>query len=53
MREEKVGSLSRELEELQFGGAAEEEVAALRKSRHALDIKLKEQVSTSDLTFGA
>jgi myosin-18 len=45
LKEEKVASLSQELDELTFGGKTEEEVAHLKKSKHEMDKKLKEQVS--------
>jgi hypothetical protein len=40
-----VASLARELDELTFGGKTEEEVAHLKKTKHEMDKKLKEQVS--------
>ncbi|XP_059479309.1 unconventional myosin-XVIIIa isoform X3 [Neocloeon triangulifer] len=52
MRDEKVAALGRELEELAFGGAAEEEVAALRKSKHALERRVKEQEEELDELAG-
>ena len=45
LKEEKVASLGRELDELTFGGKTEEEVAHLKKTKHEMDKKLKEQVS--------
>lgn len=45
LKEEKVASLARELDELTFGGKTEEEVAHLKKTKHEMDKKLKEQVS--------
>jgi len=52
MRDEKVAALGRELEELAFGGAAEEEVAALRKAKHALERRAKEQEEELDELAG-
>jgi len=40
-----VASLAQELDELTFGGKTEEEVAHLKKTKHEMDKKLKEQVS--------
>ena len=37
-------SLTQELDELTFGGKTEEEVAHLKKAKHEMDKKLKEQV---------
>jgi myosin-18 len=45
LKEEKVASLTRELDELTFGGKTEEEVAHLKKTKHEMDKKLKEQVN--------
>jgi len=46
-----VASLARELDELTFGGKTEEEVAHLKKTKHEMDKKLKEQVSAILLWF--
>ena len=44
-KEEKIGALNKELEELQVGGgASEEEVSALKRQKHDLDMRLKDQV---------
>ncbi|KAJ9580909.1 hypothetical protein L9F63_023911, partial [Diploptera punctata] len=48
LKEEKVASLARELEELTFGGKTEEEVAHLKKAKHEMDKKLKEQEEELD-----
>jgi myosin-18 len=48
LKEEKVASLARELEELTFGGKTEEEVAHLKKTKHEMDKKLKEQEEELD-----
>jgi myosin-18 len=45
LKEDKVASLARELDELTFGGKTEEEVAHLKKTKHEQDKKLKEQVN--------
>ncbi|XP_065348989.1 uncharacterized protein Mhcl isoform X1 [Cloeon dipterum] len=52
MRDEKVASLGRELEELAFGGVAEEEVATLRKAKHTLERRVKEQEEELDELAG-
>lgn len=44
LKEEKVTSLSRELADLSFTGRAEEEVAALKKAKHDLEMRVKDQV---------
>lgn len=44
LKEEKVATLAQELDELTFGGKTEEEVAHLKKTKHEMDKKLKEQV---------
>lgn len=44
MKEQKVNSLTSEINELTFGGNTEEEVALLKKSKHQLTNKVKEQV---------
>lgn len=44
LKEEKVASLSRELADLSFTGRAEEEVAALKKAKHDLEMRVKDQV---------
>jgi myosin-18 len=51
LKEEKVASLTREFDELTFGGKTEEEVAHLKKAKHEMDKKLKEQVSVILLWF--
>ncbi|PSN42313.1 hypothetical protein C0J52_11149 [Blattella germanica] len=48
LKEEKVVSLARELDELTFGGKTEEEVAHLKKTKHEMDKKLKEQEEELD-----
>lgn len=44
LKEQKLVNLNRELEELMFNGSTEEEVANLKKSKHQLDNKIKDQV---------
>ena len=45
IKEEKIGTLNRELEELQEGGgASEEEVSSLKRQKHDLELRLKDQV---------
>lgn len=48
LKEEKVTSLSRELDELTFGGKTEEEVAQLKKAKHLLEHKCKDQQEELD-----
>lgn len=48
LKEEKVVSLSRELDELTFGGKTEEEVAQLKKAKHQLEHKCKDQQEELD-----
>lgn len=48
LKEEKVASLAQELDELTFGGKTEEEVAHLKKTKHEMDKKLKEQEEELD-----
>ena len=52
-KEEKIGALNKELEELQVGGgASEEEVSALKRQKHDLDMRLKDQVMAFILRYG-
>ena len=45
-KDEKIGALNKELEELQAGGgASEEEVSSLRRQKNDLEMRLKDQVS--------
>ena len=45
-KEEKIGALNQELEELQTGGgASEEEVSSLKRQKHDLEMRLKDQVN--------
>ncbi|XP_025422726.1 unconventional myosin-XVIIIa-like isoform X4 [Sipha flava] len=48
LKEQKVVSLNRELQELTFSGNTEEEVAALKRSKHQLESKLKDQEEELD-----
>ena len=43
-KDEKISSLNKELEDLHTGGASEEEVATLKKQKHELEMRLKEEV---------
>ncbi|KAG7159632.1 hypothetical protein Hamer_G004307, partial [Homarus americanus] len=43
LKEEKIASLSRELEDLSFTGKVEEEVATLKKAKHDLELRVKDQ----------
>ena len=42
-KDEKISSLNKELEDLYTGGASEEEVANLKRQKHELEMRLKEQ----------
>ncbi|XP_050714026.1 serine/arginine repetitive matrix protein 2-like isoform X3 [Eriocheir sinensis] len=48
LKEEKVTSLNRELEDLNFTGKAEEEVAVLKKAKHDLELRVKDQEEELD-----
>ncbi|XP_008210441.1 unconventional myosin-XVIIIa isoform X6 [Nasonia vitripennis] len=48
LKEERLHTLSQELEELTFGGKTEEEVAQLKKAKHELEKKLKDQEEELD-----
>ncbi|XP_075144899.1 myosin heavy chain-like isoform X5 [Haematobia irritans] len=52
LKEEKLASLQRELEEMTFGGGTEEEVAQLRRSKNELDRRVKEQEEELDEMAG-
>ena len=43
-KDDKISSLNKELEDLQTGGASEEEVTSLKRQKHDLEMRLKEQV---------
>ncbi|XP_069953544.1 unconventional myosin-XVIIIa-like isoform X2 [Cherax quadricarinatus] len=48
LKEEKISALSRELEDLSFTGKTEEEVAVLKKAKHDLELRLKDQEEELD-----
>ena len=48
LKEERLHTLSQELEELTFSGKTEEEVAQLKKAKHELEKKLKDQEEELD-----
>ncbi|KAL9887348.1 myosin heavy chain-like isoform 2-T2 [Glossina fuscipes fuscipes] len=52
LKEEKLSSLQRELEEMTFGGGTEEEIAQLRRSKNELDRRVKEQEEELDEMAG-
>ncbi|XP_049317647.1 restin homolog isoform X2 [Bactrocera dorsalis] len=52
LKEEKLASLQRELEEMTFGGSTEEEIAQLRRSKNELDRRVKEQEEELDEMAG-
>ncbi|XP_046804471.1 unconventional myosin-XVIIIa isoform X8 [Lucilia cuprina] len=52
LKEEKLASLQRELEEMTFGGGTEEEIAQLRRSKNELDRRVKEQEEELDEMAG-
>ena len=43
-KDEKISALQKEMEELTTGGATDEEVSALKRQKHDLDLRLKDQV---------
>merc|ERR1712045_1110057 len=48
-KDEKIGALNKELEELQAGGgASEEEVSSLRRQKNDLEMRLKDQEEELD-----
>ena len=47
-KEEKINSLTKEIEELSHGGASEEEIASLKRQRADLDNRLKDQEEELD-----
>ena len=48
-KDEKIGALNKELEELQVGGgASEEEVSSLKRQKHDLEMRLKDQEEELD-----
>nr|XP_045601372.1 unconventional myosin-XVIIIa-like isoform X14 [Procambarus clarkii] len=48
LKDEKISSLSRELEDLSFTGKVEEEVATLKKAKHDLELRVKDQEEELD-----
>jgi hypothetical protein len=49
-KDEKLSALNKEIDELQVGGGATgEEVSALKRQRHELELKLKDQVRMNQL----
>lgn len=48
MKEERLRTLTQELEELTFGGKTEEEVAQLKKAKHELEKRAKDQEEELD-----
>ena len=51
LKDEKVNSLKRELEDLTFTGKTEEEVASLKKAKHDLELRVKDQVNYIIITL--
>ena len=45
---EKINSLSKEVEEMQLGGASEEEVSSLKRQKHELELRNKDQEEELD-----
>ena len=45
-KDEKISSLTKELEDLNTGGATDEEVAAIKRQKHELELRLKDQVGS-------
>lgn len=52
LKDEKLLSLTQELEEFSRGGGSEQEITQLRKAKHDLEIKLKEQEEELDELAG-
>lgn len=52
LKEEKVSSLNRELEELTFDGSTEEEIAQLKRSKLDFEKRCKEQEEELDEQAG-
>ncbi|KAK6620967.1 hypothetical protein RUM43_011270 [Polyplax serrata] len=52
LKDEKLTALARELEEFSRGGGSEQEVTQLRKAKHDLEMKLKEQEEELDELAG-
>ncbi|XP_068158095.1 unconventional myosin-XVIIIa isoform X5 [Drosophila tropicalis] len=52
LKEEKLASLQRELEEMTFGGGTEEEIAHLRRSKNETERRAKEQEEELDEMAG-
>lgn len=48
LKEEKVASLNREIEDLNFTGKTEEEIATLKKAKHDLEMRIKDQEEELD-----
>merc|ERR1711913_8558 len=48
LKEEKVSSLNRELDDLNSPGKIEEEVATLKKAKHELELRIKDQEEELD-----
>lgn len=47
LRDERVSALTRQLDELSLAGQGDQELTQLRKSKHDLEAKVKDQVSVS------
>ena len=45
MRDERVSALTRQVDELSVAGTGDHELTQLRKSKHDLETKIKDQVS--------
>ena len=43
-KDDKISSLNKELDEIHAGGATDEEVAGLKRQKHDLEMRLKDQV---------
>lgn len=48
MRDEKIKALTKELDELAYGGRGEEEVIQLKRARHDMELKVKDQEEELD-----
>ena len=43
-KDEKISSLTKDLDDFNAGGATDEEVAAMKRQKHDLELRLKDQV---------
>ncbi|KAB7507172.1 hypothetical protein Anas_01118, partial [Armadillidium nasatum] len=53
MKDDKIAVLTRELSDMSFTGKAEEEVAVLKKAKHDLELKVKDQLEDAEFAKNA